>query len=86
MTLDELRQQIKALDNLPGDTVVVLAASPEGLHYSPAQTVTEGLYEGDANVGEFYLPEDLRQHMDDPGEFPAAPAGARPAVAIFPRG
>ena len=53
MTLDELRTQLKALDGLPGDTVVVLAASPEGLHYSPVQTVTEGLYDGDANTGEF---------------------------------
>lgn len=86
MTLDELRAQLKALENLPGDTLVVLAASPEGVHYSPVQLVTEGLYEGGQNVGEFYLPEDLRQHMDDPSEFEPAPATARPAVALYPRG
>jgi len=86
VTLDELRRQLNALDGLPGDTLVVLAASPEGVHYSPIQLVTEGLYEGDVHVGQFYLPEDLRQHLDDPSELPQAPAGARTAVGIFPSG
>lgn len=86
MTLGELRAQLKALENLPADTLVVLAASPEGVHYSPVQLVTEGLYQGNASVGEFYLTEDLRQHMDDPDDFPPAPEGARAAVALYPNG
>lgn len=65
---------------------MVLAASPEGLHYSPAQTVTEGLYEGDANSGQMYLTEDLRQHLDVPSEFDPAPDDARPAVFLYPAG
>lgn len=84
MTLEELRQELAKLHDLPGDTLVVLAASPEGVHYSPVQLVTEGLYEGDDNVGEFYLAEDLRQHSGD--DFPPAPEDARPAVVLFPRG
>jgi hypothetical protein len=86
MTLDELRAQLKELDHLPGQTLVVLAASPEGVHYSPVQLVTDGLYQGDENVGEFYLAEDLRQHAGDEPEFGQAPDGARPAVVLFPRG
>lgn len=84
-TLGELRARLRALEHLPDDTLVVLAASPEGVHYSPVQVVEEGLYEGDDNVGQFYLPEDLREHIDDPSEFPPAPPGARPAVVLYPR-
>jgi hypothetical protein len=86
MTLGELRAELEKLKHLPDATLVVLAASPEGVHYSPISVVTEGLYEGDANVGQFYLPEDLRMSEDDPGEFPEAPATAQTAVGIFPRG
>lgn len=86
MTLDELRAELAKLQDVPGDAVVVLAASPEGLHYSPATTVTEGLYEGDANSGVMYLTEGLRQHLDDPSEFEPAPGGARPAVFLYPAG
>lgn len=83
-TLGELRTHLRALEHLPDDTLVVLAASPEGVHYSPVQLVTEGLYEGDENVGEFYLAEDLRRHAGD--GFAEAPDGARPALVLFPRG
>lgn len=84
MTLGELKAQLQALEQLSDDTLVVLAASPEGAHYSPVQLVTEGLYEGDQNVGEFYLTEDLRQHAGE--GFDQAPATAKPAVVLFPRG
>lgn len=79
MTLDELRAQLAALDGVPGDTLVVLAANPEGLHYSPAHVVAQGLYEGDGNAGNVYL-------ADLPGELEEAPVGARAAVVLFPAG
>ena len=84
MTLEQLRHELAKVQHLPGDKLVVLAASPEGAHYSPVHLVTEGLYEGDDNVGQFYLPEDLRQHAGE--GFEQAPKGARQAVVLFPRG
>lgn len=88
MTLGELRAELEKLKHLPDATVVVLAANPEGLHYSPAGLLHEGWYVGDDNAGEVYLTEVLRQGMDDPAEFPTVPegAGAVSAVCLYPRG
>lgn len=88
MTLGELRAELEKLKHLPDASLVVLAANPEGLHYSPAGLVHEGWYVGDQSSGDVYLPEDLRQNMDDPDEFPAVPsgAGAVTAVCLYPKG
>lgn len=79
MTLDELRSFLASLDGVPGDALVVLAAGPEGLGFAPAQTVAEGLYEGDGKAGNVYL-------RDLPEEFGEAPPEARSAVVLFPAG
>lgn len=86
MTLDELRAELKKLEHLPGGTLVVLAANPEGLHFSPAGLVHEGWYEGDDSSGQVYLTEELREGMEDPGEFASAPLGAVSAVCLYPKG
>jgi hypothetical protein len=87
MTLGELRAELVKLKHLPDATVVVLAANPEGLHFSPAGLMHEGWYVGDDRSGEVYLTEDLRQGMDDPQEFPAVPieVGAVSAVCLYPK-
>lgn len=87
MKLGELRAELEKLKHLPNDTVVVLAANPEGLHYSPAGLMHEGWYIGDDRSGEVYLTEDLRQGMEDPDEFPSVPrgVGAVSAVCLYPK-
>lgn len=87
MKLGKLRAELEELKHLPDDTVVVLAANPEGLHFSPAGLVHEGWYVGDESSGEVYLTEHLRQGMDDPDEFPPVPegAGAVSTVVLYPK-
>jgi hypothetical protein len=88
VTLGELRAELEKLKHLPDASVVVLAANPEGLHYSPAGLMHDGWYVGDESSGEVYLTEDLREYMEDPEEFPAVPSGvgAVTAVCLYPKG
>lgn len=90
MTLGELRAELEKLKHLPDTTRVVLAANPEGLHYSPAGSLHEGWYVGDESSGDMYLAEDLREFMDegDKETFPPVPAGsgAVEAVFLYPKG
>lgn len=88
MTLGELRAELEKLKHLPDAAVVVLAANPEGLNFSPAGLLHEGWYVGDEIAGQVYLTEELRQGMEDPAEFPAVPVGegAVTAVCLYPKG
>lgn len=82
LTVGDLRREI---DGLPDDTPVILANSAEGHGYSPLQHADPGLYAaGSPYSGEHYLTEDIRQAMDDPDEYEPAPAGAVPAVFLWP--
>ncbi|MFE9812320.1 hypothetical protein [Streptomyces sp. NPDC005548] len=88
ITLGGLRAQLAKLEDMPDTTLVILAANPEGLHYSPAGTLVEAWYVGDASSGDVYLTDDVRQYMEDPGEFPPVPPGSEPvpAVCLYPQG
>lgn len=90
MTLGELRAELAKLQDLPDSTKVVLAANPEGLHYSPAASLHEGWYVGNESSGDMYLDEDLREFMNDADKetFPPVPAGsgAVEAVFLYPKG
>jgi hypothetical protein len=88
INLGGLRAALAKLSDLPDTALVVLAGNPEGLSFSPAGLLHEGWYVGDASSGNVYLTDELRQHADDPGEFPPVPtdASAVQAVVLYPQG
>ncbi|MFF8994468.1 hypothetical protein ACF09H_32000 [Streptomyces sp. NPDC014983] len=84
MRLAELRARLAELADVDGDALVVIAPAdhnPDGGEYSPASYVHTGLYvpdfTGRGSVGGLY-------EMQPRNPADAAPAGALPAVAIYP--
>jgi hypothetical protein len=85
VTLDELREQVAGLADLPGDTPVIVATDAEGNGFSPVESLDPGMYLAESMFrGEHYLPEDRRQALDDPDQFDQAPDGAVPALFLWP--
>lgn len=85
MTLAELRAQLRALENLPDSTLVVLAKDAEGNRFSPLCEAESGMYLAETTYsGEHYLTEEQRQAEDEPDEYSQAPDEAVHAVLLWP--
>ncbi|MFD9223770.1 hypothetical protein ACFWDI_28155 [Streptomyces sp. NPDC060064] len=85
LTLADLRQQLAAFDDLPGDTPVVMSKDGEGNGYSPLAELSPGMYLAENTwSGEHYPTEE--QLRDDPNadEDEGAPEDAVPAVFLWP--
>lgn len=85
MTLDDLRDYLRAFNHLPGDTLIVISEDSEGNGYSPLSGVSTAAYLAESSFsGEHYMTEEQRQAMDDPDEYFEAPEGAVPAIFLWP--
>lgn len=75
---------IAELSTLPSDMPVILATDAEGNGYSPLATVADALYvAGSPFSGEWYATPEQRAVAND-GEWDEAPAGAVPALFLWP--
>lgn len=85
LTLGELRNRLAALDDLPDDTLVVLAKDGEGNGYSPLEALEEGRYLPENTwSGEHYMTEEQRLAQSDPDDYDPAPEEAVQAVFLWP--
>lgn len=85
MTLDELRAQVAALSDIPGNAVVVLAADAAGNKFSPAAEIESALYRAENTwSGDRYMTEEDRLATGNPEDFDQAPDTAVPAVFLWP--
>lgn len=85
MDLASLRAQLAELDDLPGDTIVILSKDSEGNRFSPLADLDTGLYDAETTwMGDRYMTDEDREATGQPDEYPKAPESAVPAVFLWP--